>query len=1070
MKRNLLLTFVLLTIVISGVFAQKAYVDPAAKYAEMLGYRYSIDKNAKGNEVGMCVLPDGTKVNAWDFYKGKVAQEYSYAAKLGFDIETETIKENGYVTERAVCIRTDKGEEVRIPLLELMEINGEALDPYQKNSSINPHSFAKTDPNFASAKSLPVSFDWRDKDGHAYIGGVRSQGSCGSCYSFGASAAAEGSYNVATGNYDSNCADFSEAYIAWCLSEMPAYSGHFSGCNGADYDYQELQALVDVGIVDESYFPYVDADNQSCAAGTVDAPKTKFENWYRVACADYDAIKTAIMTYGVVDAAVYVTTDFQNYSGGVYSDNNTSCSGNPCYNTTTNHAISLVGWGHDATEGDYWILRNSWGESWGEGGYMRLAVSSAHVDCSVCYLKYQDDGTTAPIVLTNSVSSIGDNTAICGGNITADGGATVISSGVVYSKTSNPTITSGTVIETSPTVTSGSYSITMNGLLSGTTYYVNSFATNAKGTSYGTEKTFTTTGTIPIEYCTSQGDDYSYEWIAGVVVGDFTNTSGASGYSDYTGMTANLNVGQTYDISLTPNFSGSSYNEYWKIWIDLNHDGDFDDANENVFDAGSMSKTTVNGSITIPAGTATVTTRMRVTMKYNAAPTACESSFSYGEVEDYTVSITTSTSDIEAPTVPTNLSSSNITETTFILSWNASSDNVGVDAYDIYKDGVFLASTTNTGYNVSGLSESTSYGFYVIAKDAAGNVSNASNTLNVTTVTPPDIEAPSIPSGLVASNIAQTSATISWNASSDNIGVVAYEVLKNGVSQGTVTSTTYNAMGLTIATTYEFTVKAKDAAGNVSNISNVLSFTTSSEQLTYCSSKGNNVNYEWIDLVELGNINNVSSGDGGYADNTNLSTDLSLGEEVTIYLSCGFKSSSYTEYWHVWIDYDHSGTFDNDEEMLAGSSSSDAKLYANFTVPTNALLGNTRMRVTMKYNSAATTCETFSYGEVEDYTVSITGNMRSSVKDASNTIVLGNDESTSINIYPIPANNYINVEVVNGNKYGVVNIYNINGMLVKAANIQGNEMEINISDLPAGSYIIRVEDEKEAMVKRFIKK
>ena len=65
---------------------------------------------------------------------------------------------------------------------------------------------------------------------------------------------------------------------------------------------------------------------------------------------------------------------------------------------------------------------------------------------------------------------------------------------------------------------------------------------------------------------------------------------------------------------------------------------------------------------------------MRVSMKYNGVPSACES-FSYGEVEDYTVNIGSSAADTQAPSVPTNLSASNITETTVDLSWNASNDN-----------------------------------------------------------------------------------------------------------------------------------------------------------------------------------------------------------------------------------------------------------------------------------------------------------------------------------------------------------------------------------------------------------
>ncbi len=108
------------------------------------------------------------------------------------------------------------------------------------------------------------------------------------------------------------------------------------------------------------------------------------------------------MTYGVVDAAVYVTTSFQNYTGGIFTDSYTTCSSSPCYNTPTNHAIALVGWGTDATTGDYWILRNSWGSSWGESGYMRIDATSSRVACEVCYLVYTSTTVTAPTVTTTS--------------------------------------------------------------------------------------------------------------------------------------------------------------------------------------------------------------------------------------------------------------------------------------------------------------------------------------------------------------------------------------------------------------------------------------------------------------------------------------------------------------------------------------------------------------------------------------------------------------------------------------------------------------------------------------------
>ena len=1063
MRKFTLLTFIFSITLIFTVFGQKGYINPAAKYCEMLGYRYEITSVKGSGEIGMVHLPDGQMVNAWDFFKGKVAPEYSYAAKLGFDIETEVVKENGYIVERAVCVRTNKGVEERIPLLELMELNGEPLNAEVERTVPTIQEIAKVDPNFTNVKSLPSEFDWRNYNGHSYIGDVRNQGSCGSCYAFGASASAEGTYNFATGSYDSNTADFSEGWIAFCLSEISPYSSHFDGCNGADYDYYELQALVDIGHIDESYFPYSDANNQSCPSTTESAPKIQFEGWYRVPCADVDAIKTAIMTYGVVDAAVYVTTAFQNYTEGVFTDSYTTCNSSPCYNATTNHAIALIGWGVDATEGEYWILRNSWGSSWGDGGYMKLSVNASHVDCSVCYMVYTDDGSVAPTVTSNTVTGIGDNTATCGGNVTDDGGAAIIASGIVYSKTSGVNTSNGTVVETSPTVTSGSYSLTMNGLLSGTTYYVNSFATNAKGAGYGTERSFTTTGEAQIEYCSSQGANYSYEWIAGVVVGDFTNTSGAAGYTDFTGMTANLTAGETYNITLTPAFSGSTYNEYWKIWIDLNHDGDFDDADENVFDQGGMSKTIVTGSITIPASAAAVTTRMRVTMKYNAEPTACEASFSYGEVEDYTVQILGG--DTEAPTAPSGLIASNITMTSVDLDWNASTDNVGVAGYDVYQNGSLITNTTNTYYNVSGLNSGASYSYYIIAKDAVGNESDASNTVNITTDT--DTQAPTAPANLASSNITATSVGLSWNASTDNVGVTGYDVYKDGAYLASASGTSYNVSSLTKATTYTFYVKAKDAAGNVSAASAYLDVTTLDEVVVveYCDLYATSARFEWIDVFGLNDLYNTSGANAGYGDYTSLTANVSAGTSYTASLSAGFKRRTYTEYWNVWIDFNIDGEFTSDEIVVQGTVADGNVYTATVDIPSTATIGQTRLRVAMSDAGYSAACGSFRYGEVEDYTVNITAKAAPIARMVYGKL-LGNDEVTNIKVYPNPAKEELNIEIPFDN--AKVRIINSTGAIVKEV-VLNNEKVINISDLANGLYIISVEDDKGPITETFIK-
>ncbi len=240
-----------------------------------------------------------------------------------------------------------------------------------------------------SVDSLPSSFDWRNYNGHSYIGPVRNQGGCGSCYAFGACAAAEGTYNVAMGRNDGDCLDLSEAFLAFCLDQY--YSG-YDGCNGSDYDYEELDALVERGVCRESAYPYTAVDN-GCVSGSESAPRVTFAGWYRVPCGYIAAIKSAIMTYGVVDAAVEVDDAFEAYSSGIFSDGNTSpsCDENPCYYTDTNHCIALVGWDDNGGDG-YWILRNSWGDGWGENGYMRISYNAAHVSCEVCYLVYDISG------------------------------------------------------------------------------------------------------------------------------------------------------------------------------------------------------------------------------------------------------------------------------------------------------------------------------------------------------------------------------------------------------------------------------------------------------------------------------------------------------------------------------------------------------------------------------------------------------------------------------------------------------------------------------------------------------
>lgn len=184
----------------------------------------------------------------------------------------------------------------------------------------------------------------------------------------------------------------------------------------------------------------------------------------------------------------------------------------------------------------------------------------------------------------------------------------------------------------------------------------------------------------------------------------------------------------------------------------------------------------------------------------------------------------TTPADTSAPSAPAGLSASGVAFFSFTLSWGASSDNVGVSAYEIFRDGVSLGTTGSLSANITGLSPNTTYAMTVRARDAAGNWSPQSAPLNVTT--PADTTPPSTPSAPAAGSVMSYSVTLSWPAATDNVGVTAYEVFRDGVSQGTTTTLSLNLTSLTPGTTYSLTIRARDAAGNWSAQSSALNVTT----------------------------------------------------------------------------------------------------------------------------------------------------------------------------------------------------------------------------------------------------
>ncbi|MGC1471149.1 MAG: GEVED domain-containing protein [Psychroserpens sp.] len=139
----------------------------------------------------------------------------------------------------------------------------------------------------------------------------------------------------------------------------------------------------------------------------------------------------------------------------------------------------------------------------------------------------------------------------------------------------------------------------------------------------------------------------------------------------------------------------------------------------------------------------------------------------------------------------------------------------------------------------------------------------------------------------------------------------------------------------------------------------------------YCDSQGNSVADEYISRVQLGSINK-SSGAQSYSDFTSTSTDLSKGSNYTLTVTPTWTGQTYSEGYAAWIDYNDDGDFtDSGEQILSIAATTTSPVSGSFTVPAGATNGDKRLRVSMKYNGVPTSCETFDYGEVEDYTVTI---------------------------------------------------------------------------------------------------
>jgi chitodextrinase len=186
--------------------------------------------------------------------------------------------------------------------------------------------------------------------------------------------------------------------------------------------------------------------------------------------------------------------------------------------------------------------------------------------------------------------------------------------------------------------------------------------------------------------------------------------------------------------------------------------------------------------------------------------------------------------DTAPPSPPGNLTAGSTQPTQAYLEWNASTDNVGVAGYYVFRNGVTVATTAQAFYTDSGLTDAATYSYYVEAFDLAGNVSAPSLTVQVTTW---NTIPPSAPANVVGTAVSCQEINLTWSASTDKIAVSSYRVFlgasaSNLIQVGTSysTRTAYNNYLLTPSTTYYFGVEAVDTDGNVSPMSAIGSANT----------------------------------------------------------------------------------------------------------------------------------------------------------------------------------------------------------------------------------------------------
>uniref|UniRef100_A0A1B6EMQ3 Cathepsin L n=1 Tax=Cuerna arida TaxID=1464854 RepID=A0A1B6EMQ3_9HEMI len=208
--------------------------------------------------------------------------------------------------------------------------------------------------NASDYARLPGNVDWRKKGA---VTKVKNQGRCGSCYTFSATGSLEGQHYLKS----KKLVSLSEQNLVDCSKKEGNH-----GCHGGLPDFAFHYIQKNHGIDTEASYPYEALDNKTCRYNPKNSGAT-VNGIVDIPSGSEKALQQAVAKIGPISVGIDAKHDsFQNYKGGVYKEPD-------CSKTKLNHAVLVVGYGSLKNEGDYWIVKNSWGTNWGMNGYILMA-------------------------------------------------------------------------------------------------------------------------------------------------------------------------------------------------------------------------------------------------------------------------------------------------------------------------------------------------------------------------------------------------------------------------------------------------------------------------------------------------------------------------------------------------------------------------------------------------------------------------------------------------------------------------------------------------------------------------